>query len=798
MYSTPRQRSSRTGKNDKENKSPNIGELNTQKRKALVRQHTLKLKQKEERKELSLKISRHADNGSMSNSDLNGGSFKSKQVGPLSCPRDPLRIPLQSHLPFTTNTHKGRKIYFADSDSSMSTNLTSIQNSSDDGNGKSRLLVNLEGSNRNHIAPAYAFMSAKTNLLEISSELPNAHDYSRARVKKVNGQRQKQPIVYPIAVNGGGVGIHTGADFAKGGINSMSHNRHLSSWGAMKPVLEFPWNLGQSTFSNEKAKWIGSRTTGRRQDRMEPRHSNQDVDLETGHSHDSEENEHDNADHESIQKNPWKIWEEVNNRIKVVNMSSAFGERNIRHLPSSRQAKSSRQSGVYNEDNFDYAIILQPMKEYSDCAAMLNVADEMETSIFDRAIEDLALPTQPSGRKNRKSSRKSPLQQAARSVRRSVGKFSPYRNKRSVSKPNPSSGGRRWKRASPAIKSYREKSPVRSRGKTRKRNQSINMDTQKNANVLNIENIPNPNVPRGMARKQGLEEFLWAMKKGFVVRRFRPGHDPVFLKLYSKDRGDTIHYEYITPEDAITSLKCQIQRFGGQEMQAIGDKKVKISAWAPDAENRPSWNLETKEWEKSESHKRLEQYNASLSEYDGRRSSVGGIIDSLKSYSAKAVHSGSFKAADLVNVQRATHEDCLSRPDPYSEPTLFGSHTFRGCMDILKAKYVKESELLMNRIDEKYGERDSSIKDEEVEAREAELVNKFAQKLPVETRTFSIIVPSLIQRFSSLKEANDAWYTGQASFKSFSFLDLETATDGEYWMLFRGFLLLNRDAVNGE
>jgi len=119
-------------------------------------------------------------------------------------------------------------------------------------------------------------------------------------------------------------------------------------------------------------------------------------------------------------------------------------------------------------------------------------------------------------------------------------------------------------------------------------------------------------------------------------------------------------------------------------------------------------------------------------------------------------------------------------------------------MDTVKAKYVKEAELLKCKMDEKHGEGDSDLKEQDLEAREAELVKTFEQKLPVETRTFSIIVPSLIQRFSSLREANDAWYAGQASFKSFSFLDLETATDGEYWMLFRGFLLLNRDAVNGE
>jgi len=39
---------------------------------------------------------------------------------------------------------------------------------------------------------------------------------------------------------------------------------------------------------------------------------------------------------------------------------------------------------------------------------------------------------------------------------------------------------------------------------------------------------------------------------------------------------------------------------------------------------------------------------------------------------------------------------------------------------------------------------------------------------------------------------------GKGSTSTFRTLDLETATEGEYWIIFRGFLLLHRDAVSGR
>lgn len=770
---------------NKENRSPNIGELKTSKRRDLIRQHQQSLTEKAEDK---LQIPSGATATLVSKACDNHP--KTKSVGPLSCPRDPLRVPLQSHLPFTTNAHQGRKIYFDDSDSSLS--VSTKANNKVNGARKiieQRKLGDLEDSKYNRMTPAYAYRNSRTDLLEISTKPPSGE------VELV-----AQPL--PIAVNAGGVGLYTGSDFALGGFNSMSHNRHETNWGATNPVIEFPWNLGEGTFSGEKQKRKDRNSSSPISCRIERRFSDENLDIEAGLSIKGLSSPDDSnvCREETMNTNPWKIWEKHLNKVKSIDLLGSFGERNIRQLPNVQKSKSVRQSGFYNEDHFDYTIVLQPFKEYAECAATLDFSNEREQSIFDRAIEELS-PTRMSSKAKRKSSQKSPLHQAAGKIRKSIGKFTPYRAKYSHGKPTPPSRSRKWgsELMSPPVKSHRKKSPKRSKGVLTgsfvrngfKDLSQKDVDGTNNPNVLQVGDIPNPRIPRGMARKHGLEEFLWALEQGIIVRRHRAFHDPVFLKLYSTNRGDTIHYEYVTPEDAVTALKCQIQRYGGQNLRGIGDKEVKrrISAWAPDCQDGEKAN--------NESQKRLEQFNASLSEYEGRRSSVGGLIDSITSYATKAVHSGYFKADHLVHVQRATHPDCLTRPDPYSEPTEVGSHTLRECKDNLKRSYLKELESLKKSIMEDENNVDfeeSAIKLENARLR---LENKYMQKWPQETRTFSIVVPSLIQRFSSLKEANEAWFSGKASFKNFSFLDLETATDGEYWMLFRGFLLLNRDAVNG-
>lgn len=47
-------------------------------------------------------------------------------------------------------------------------------------------------------------------------------------------------------------------------------------------------------------------------------------------------------------------------------------------------------------------------------------------------------------------------------------------------------------------------------------------------------------------------------------------------------------------------------------------------------------------------------------------------------------------------------------------------------------------------------------------------------------------------------ELGAKWYQGEGNELQFKVLDFEAATEGEYWLIFRGFLLLHRDAAVGR
>lgn len=73
--------------------------------------------------------------------------------------------------------------------------------------------------------------------------------------------------------------------------------------------------------------------------------------------------------------------------------------------------------------------------------------------------------------------------------------------------------------------------------------------------------------------------------------------------------------------------------------------------------------------------------------------------------------------------------------------------------------------------------------------------------------TFSIVV-NAGQRFgpnnnkskttTKSEPSDNKWYSGEGNELQFKTLDFEAATEGEYWLIFRGFLLLQRDVVVGR
>ena len=185
MPTPPRPRRRKNPSFEKENKSPNIGELKPSKRKLKLNVRTLTRQEQEERRKAGKQPSGE-----------DRGNEQWHHHGPLSG-RDPMRD-------------------------------------------------QQKGSKKTEKRPAYAFKSATSHLLEISERPPQPHDIEMG---SVDGDKAK---FYTIAINDGAVGLHTGANFGKNGFNVMSHNTHRSNWTAVNPIVSFPWNEGEGTFSNEK------------------------------------------------------------------------------------------------------------------------------------------------------------------------------------------------------------------------------------------------------------------------------------------------------------------------------------------------------------------------------------------------------------------------------------------------------------------------------------------------------------------------------------------------------------------
>ena len=69
------------------------------------------------------------------------------------------------------------------------------------------------------------------------------------------------------------------------------------------------------------------------------------------------------------------------------------------------------------------------------------------------------------------------------------------------------------------------------------------------------------------------------------------------------------------------------------------------------------------------------------------------------------------------------------------------------------------------------------------------------------THSFSLILRSgkpFRNGTESLDDYEQKWYRGEGPESMFKYIDFETATEGEYWLIFRGFLLLHRDAAVGR
>ena len=345
----------------------------------------------------------------------------------------------------------------------------------------------------------------------------------------------------------------------------------------------------------------------------------------------------------------------------------------------------------------------------------------------------------------------------------------------------------------------KKKNSPKSRKKRKKR---------RNPNSLIAEEIPTQLVPRGIfKRTNGMEEFLSALKRGFVVRRHRPNAESAFVKIISSDGGDTIKFSYVPYEHAMIALKeqeirynrkrrnsqaskaenttkskmtikstpiCQekgdpnCSRLGEENDNVLSKNSNSTSRVSSDSfENSITSNQDSRKLQFMSEKEQIKKFvmpdfiAAEKYRMEQSRNS-GGLRKSLSEMVTRVAHSGIVKASEIIAVHPAVH------PDKYSLDGEFGSCTLR----------------------------DSPTDYDE-------------------NRTFSLVMPSPSMMFTSgtnwvnsigngsysasaIKSATERWCEGVGSEKSFRYLDLEAATEGEYWMIFRGFLLLHRDATFGR
>ena len=78
-----------------------------------------------------------------------------------------------------------------------------------------------------------------------------------------------------------------------------------------------------------------------------------------------------------------------------------------------------------------------------------------------------------------------------------------------------------------------------------KNNDNTKQKKRRNPNSLIEEQIPNQVIPRRIfKRTNGMEEFLSALKRGFVVCLHHPKAESSFVKIFSSDGGDIIQFSY--------------------------------------------------------------------------------------------------------------------------------------------------------------------------------------------------------------------------------------------------------------
>ena len=379
--------------------------------------------------------------------------------GPLASVRDPRRSPVLGSMSFAPKSfdqplkiHSQRKKNNRDSSAIKINGKADTGNKNDALNPATKIRRNVKKKAKNRkrktkkdkikasksVIPAYAFKNATTGLLEISEMIPptpsqvaiqngnpieglqtetqHGNIASREKSKENSNinELKKTPALYPIALNGGALGVYTHptefgmntstyftaskdsqGQFSETFNNNINLKTLNSRRGPLNSHIAFPSEIrdsGEGVLSGDKmVNNLGEKRV--RSDKIDVVNS---VDSNNLFDYPI-----------PVEKDPWKHWEKVHMEMsKVANteinqrkrrkysLESSLDEEDQRsnqfeedsndellslsshlHL-NPHKLRTGRISSVYNQDDFDFAIVLQPQQVYKYWAKHLDFRDE--------------------------------------------------------------------------------------------------------------------------------------------------------------------------------------------------------------------------------------------------------------------------------------------------------------------------------------------------------------------------------------------------------------------------------------
>jgi hypothetical protein len=231
-------------------------------------------------------------------------------------------------------------------------------------------------ASKKNITPAYAYKNRDTGLLEISNRPPPLSlvaDEDDSVIGLDSETRSPKLALYPIALNGGGTGLYQDPrEFGGRNINTNS-DAYFTGRGNVR----FAWPAERR---NETVPAIHAVQLSQEEDGLET------IDLEAQTSTDVHQQPltiRRTSSRLSTLSNldPWKLWSNIHtelSRLAAIRTTRLEDESSHVTLAKQKNLASTTNiiAGVYNQNDFDFALVLSPNEAYAFWAQYLDFRDE--------------------------------------------------------------------------------------------------------------------------------------------------------------------------------------------------------------------------------------------------------------------------------------------------------------------------------------------------------------------------------------------------------------------------------------